>query len=57
MEAHGAPWRSVETSMEVGKGSMEVGGDLHSMSLHGGPWRSPWRLMEVSMEAHGAPIM
>ena len=36
--------------MEVGKGSMEVGGDLH-----GGRWRPPWRLMEVSMEAHGAP--
>ena len=34
MEAHGAPWSSVEVSMEVRGGSMEVGGDLH-----GGPWR------------------
>ena len=56
MEAHGAPWRSVETSMEVRGGSMEVRGgsievrgDLHGgrWRLHGGRWRPPWRSVEA----------
>ena len=41
MEVHGGPWRSVEVSMRVRGGSIDLLGDLH------GP---PWRSMEAYTE-------
>ena len=56
--------RSVEGSIEVGGGSMEVGGDLHGglqsvevrgwrpprtfTDLHGAPYRGPWMSMKTT---------
>ena len=37
IEVRGAPWSSVEVSMEVCGGSMEVSMEVHG-GLHGGPW-------------------